>query len=407
MTAGATPGAPASTAAAGTALEVDILHRQGAFTLDVRFRAGGGVTALFGPSGSGKSTLVGAIGGLIRPARGRVAVGGTVLMDTDTGVFVPRHRRRIGYVFQEGRLFPHLTVRRNLLFGRAFTPRRHRRSDGVTFEGVVDLLDVGHLLDRRPGGLSGGEKQRVAIGRALLAHPRLLLMDEPLASLDAARKAEILPLLERLRDEAGVPIVYVSHAPGEVARLATTVVVLDGGRVVSVGPAREVLGERPGASPPAEGRGDGVVLDGRVAGHDARFGLTVLATAAGELVVPRLDRPVGAAVRVGVRARDVVLCLTKPHGLGALNVLPGTVAEVGGGGGAWVEVRLVCGEGAGLLARVARKTVEDLAFVPGRAVFAVVQTVSLDGDAGVAAPAVGGGQEGVNRRARQEPGDSG
>lgn len=374
--------------AAAMALEVEVLHHQGAFTLDARFRAGGGITALFGPSGSGKTTLVNAVGGLIRPARGRIAVGGTVLVDTEAGVFVPRHRRRVGYVFQDGRLFPHLTVRQNLLFGRAFTPRRHRRADGVAFEGVVELLGVEALLDRRPAGLSGGEKQRVAIGRALLAHPRLLLMDEPLASLDEARKAEILPVLERLRDEAGIPIVYVSHAPGEVARLAATVVVLDGGRVAAAGPVRQVFDGRFGASPPGAARGAGVVLDGRVAGHDARFGLTVLATAAGDLVVPRLDRPVGAVARAFVPARDVVLCLTKPHGLGVLNVVPGTVAEIGEGGGAWIEVRLVCGEGAAVLAHVARKAAVDLALAPGRPVFAVLGAVSLDGDP-VAEPAVG------------------
>lgn len=359
-------------------LEVEILHRQGAFTLDAQFRTEGGVTALFGSSGSGKTTLINAIGGLIRPDRGRIAAGGAVLVDTACGVFVPRHRRRIGYVFQEGRLFPHLTVRQNLLFGRAFTPRRHRGSDGIAFEGVVDLLGIAPLLARRPGALSGGEKQRVAIGRALLAHPRLLLMDEPLASLDEARKAEILPTLERLRDEAGIPIVYVSHALGEVARLATDVVVLDGGRVAAAGPAREVLGGRLGLAPLVGDREGGAVLDGRVAGHDARYGLTVLATAAGELTVPRLDRPVGAAVRALVRARDVMLSLTRPDGISALNVLPGTVAELGGGEGAWVEVRLRCGGDAHLLARVTRRSAEELALAPGRSVFAVIKSVSFD-----------------------------
>ena len=365
-------------------LEVEILHRQGAFTLDVQFRAAGGVTALFGNSGSGKTTLVGAIGGLIRPSRARIAVDGTVLADTAAGVSVPRHRRRIGIVFQEGRLFPHLTVRQNLLFGRFFTPRRHRREDrdgsggGMAFEGVVDLLGIAPLLARRPAGLSGGEKQRVAIGRALLAHPRLLLMDEPLASLDEARKAEILPVLERLRDEAGLPIVYVSHALDEVVRLATDVVVLDAGRVAAAGPAREVLGGRLGTAALRDDREGGAVLDGRIAGHDARFGLTALATPAGELAVPGLDRPVGAAVRAFVRARDVVLCLTRPEGISALNVLPGTVAEVGAGQGAWMEVRLRCGAGADLLARVTRRSVDELGLVPGRPIFAVIKSVSFD-----------------------------
>lgn len=356
-------------------LEIEVLHRQGAFTLDVRFRATGGVTALFGRSGAGKTTLVNAISGLIRPGRARIAVGGAVLTDTEAGVFVPPHRRGVGVVFQDGRLFPHLTVRQNLLFGRFFSPRRSQ-GGGPTLDSVVDLLGIRHLLTRRPSGLSGGEKQRVAIGRALLAHPRLLLMDEPLASLDEARKAEILPTLERLRDEAGLPIVYVSHALGEVARLATDVVVLDEGRVAASGPVREVLGGR-SAAPLLGDRDGGAVLDGRVAAHDDRFSLTALATAAGDLAVPRLDRPVGAAVRALVRARDVMLCLARPEGISALNVLPGAVAEVGGGEGAWVEVRVRCG-GADLLARVTRRSVGELHLAAGRPVFAVIKSVSFD-----------------------------
>ncbi len=371
-------------------LEVDVTHRQGSFTLDARFRTGGGVTALFGRSGSGKSTLAGAIGGLVRPERGRIAVGGAVLLDTGTGVFVPPHRRRIGTVFQEGRLFPHLTVRQNLLFGRAFAPRRHRAEggDGPSLEAVVELLGIGHLLARRPGRLSGGEAQRVAIGRALLARPRLLIMDEPLASLDEARRAEILPALERLRDEAGIPIVYVSHALAEVARLATDVVVLDAGRVAAAGPAADILGGQLGLAPLLGDREGGAALDGRVARHDARFGLTALATAAGELTVPRLDRPVGAAVRSLVRARDVMLSLARPEGISALNVLAGTVAEVGAGEGPWVEVGLRCGAGARLVARVTRRSVEELGLAPGCPVFAIIKSVSFADGAGTAAAKV-------------------
>src|SRR5271163_1709361 len=220
-------------------LEVDIEHRLGAFALDIHFASGRGLTVLFGRSGAGKTSVVNAIAGLIRPQRGHIAVDGAVLLDTERGVFIPAHRRRIGYVFQEGRLFPHLTVRQNLLFGRWFAPR----DAAARFNDVVELLGIGPLLARRPGRLSGGEKQRVAIGRALLANPRLLLMDEPLASLDAARKDEILPYLERLRDGAMVPIVYVSHAAAEVARLATTIVLIADGSVRAVGPVAEVMGQ--------------------------------------------------------------------------------------------------------------------------------------------------------------------
>jgi molybdate transport system ATP-binding protein len=208
-------------------LAIDIKHRLGSFELDARFGAGSGLVALFGRSGSGKTSVINIIAGLIRPEHGQVTVEGVTLVDAARGIFVPSHRRRIGYVFQEARLFPHLTVRQNLLYGRWFAPRTGRGDD---LDRVVDLLGIGGLLDRRPGRLSGGEKQRVAIGRALLAAPRVLLMDEPLASLDEARKAEILPYIERLRDEGGVPIVYVSHSLAEVARLASTVVVLAEGR---------------------------------------------------------------------------------------------------------------------------------------------------------------------------------
>ena len=251
-------------------LEVDIEHRLGTFALDVHFHAGRGLTALFGRSGGGKTSVVNTIAGLISPHKGRIVVDGSVLTDTELGIRLPTHRRRVGYVFQEGRLFPHLTVRQNLLFGRWFAPTA---APPGRLDDVVDLLGIGTLLDRRPSRLSGGEKQRVAIGRALLASPRLLLMDEPLASLDARRKDEILPYIERLRDHGGVPIVYVSHAVAEVTRLATTIVLISDGRVRAAGSVREVMGRA--ELYPMTGRFEaGAVLSARVAAHDARWGLT-------------------------------------------------------------------------------------------------------------------------------------
>jgi len=213
-------------------LAVDVEKRLGDFAIAARFESAAGVTALFGPSGAGKTTLVNMIAGLISPDRGRIVLDDTVLFDSGRRIDVPAHRRRIGYVFQEGRLFPHLTVAANLDYGRRMCglPREDK-----AFAHIVELLDIAPLLDRRPGKLSGGERQRVAVGRALLMRPRLLLLDEPLASLDAARKREILPYLERLRDETRVPMVYVSHHAGELRRIATSVVRLDGGRVVGVG----------------------------------------------------------------------------------------------------------------------------------------------------------------------------
>jgi molybdate transport system ATP-binding protein len=213
-------------------LAVDVEKRLGGFVLRVSFEAARGATALFGPSGAGKTSVVNMIAGLLKPDRGRITLDDTVLFDTGASVNVPPHRRRIGYVFQEGRLFPHFSVRHNLDYGRRMCGHPHQPSE---FERIVALLGIGHLLDRRPGALSGGERQRIAVGRALLMRPRFLLLDEPLASLDVGHKREILPYLVRLRDEVGVPIVYVSHTPAEVRRIATTVVRLESGRVVATG----------------------------------------------------------------------------------------------------------------------------------------------------------------------------
>lgn len=355
-------------------LLVEVEHRQGDFTLSAAFEAPAGVTALFGRSGSGKTTLVNVIGGLLRPRRGRVTVGGETLLDTGRGIVVPAHRRRIGYVFQEGRLFPHLSVRQNLLFGRWFAPAG---PDRTGLASVLDLLDIGHLLARRPGGLSGGEKQRVAIGRALLAKPRLLLMDEPLAGLDDARKGEILPYIERLRDEGSVPIVYVSHAISEVVRLADTLVVIESGRVAACGPASETLA-RIDIGPLAGTREGGAVLQARVVAHDRGFGLTTLATQAGDLRVPLVALPEGAGVRVQIPARDVIVSLRRPDGLSALNVLAGTIEEISGTDGSpSAEIRLDC-QGAPLLVRLTRKSISDLKLVPGMRVFAIVKSVALD-----------------------------
>jgi molybdate transport system ATP-binding protein len=218
-------------------LAVDVEKRLGAFSLAAQFETGAGVTAVFGPSGSGKTTLVNMIAGLVAPDRGRITLADTALFDSGQGIDLPAHKRRIGYVFQEGRLFPHLTVAANLDYGRRMC---RLPPDEAERARIVELLDIGHLATRRPGRLSGGERQRIAVGRALLMRPRLLLLDEPLASLDAARKREILPYFERLRDEVGVPMVYVSHNAAELRRIATSVVRLEAGRVKAVG-GRELL----------------------------------------------------------------------------------------------------------------------------------------------------------------------
>ena len=304
------------------------------------------------------------IAGLIRPDAARVCIGDTVLVDTERGVFVPRHRRRIGYVFQEGRLFPHLTVRQNLLYGRWFVPASARRKGGDDFERVVHMLGIGPLVDRRPGRLSGGEKQRVAIGRALLADPRLLLMDEPLASLDEQRKAEILPYIERLRDHSKVPIVYVSHSVAEVARLATTVVLLSEGGVAAVGPTADIM-QRLDLFP-LTGRAEaGAVIEATVERHDEAAGLTELASRAGRWRLYRIDVPLGARLRLRVRARDVILAKSAPTDISALNVLPGVIAAIGARDAPIVEVRVDLG-GEALVARVTRYSADQLGLAAGR-----------------------------------------
>ncbi|MGU3536246.1 molybdenum ABC transporter ATP-binding protein [Methylobacterium sp. A54F] len=352
-------------------LAVELALTRGAFRLDVAFSGGRGLTALFGRSGSGKSTVIQAVAGLVRPERGRIVLDGETLLDTRAGIRVPVHRRRIGCVFQEARLLPHLSVRGNLAYGRFFSGARR---DAAEFDAVVGMLGIDHLLGRRPAGLSGGERQRVAIGRALLARPRLLLMDEPLAALDAARKAEILPYIERLRDEAGVPILYVSHAVAEVARLAAAVVVLEEGRVAAAGPAAEILRRADGLpEPEAEA---GALLDMVVGEEPEGAGLTRLDGRAGTLLVPRLGRPVGSPVRVRVPARDVLVATRAPVGLSARNVLPGRVLAVLPAGAA-VIVEIDC-NGAILAARLTAASAHDLGLAPGQPVYAVIKSVAFD-----------------------------
>jgi molybdate transport system ATP-binding protein len=354
-------------------LQVDIRRRLGAFSLDATFETSGRLTALFGPSGSGKTSLVNLIGGLLRPDEGRIVADGRVLADSAARIFLPKHRRRIGYVFQDARLFPHMTVGQNLRYGRFFTPAVERYGD---MDGVVQLLGIGHLLDRRPGLLSGGEKQRVAIGRALLASPRLILMDEPLASLDDRRKAEIMPYIERLRDETKIPIVYVSHSVAEVARLATDIVVLDEGKVAASGQTSEIL-QRLDLLPEEERGEGGAVLEMQVAGRNEAFGMSTLISPAGEIQVPELDAETGSTVRVRIRARDVIVATERPRGISALNILPGRIAEVSSGDGHFADVLIDC-SGEAVTARITRQSAEMLGLAPGLDVFAVIKSVTFD-----------------------------
>jgi molybdate transport system ATP-binding protein len=354
-------------------IEADVALRLGAFALEARLESDAGVTALFGRSGSGKTTLLNCIAGLARPERGRIRVGEAVFFDSAAGIHLPTQRRRIGYVFQEGRLLPHLSVRQNLAYGRYFTPAAERYAD---FDRVVALLDLAPLLARRPHHLSGGEKQRVAIGRALLASPRLLLMDEPLASLDAGRKGEILYYIERLRDETRLPIVYVSHAIDEVVRLADTVALISDGRIRASGPVSQMAGQL--ELRPLLGRFEGgAVIEAKVAEQDLDMGLARLVFPGGELYAPDVDALVGAPVRVRIRARDVSLALSRPADVSFLNMLAGTVVALGEEAGASVDVQLDV-RGTPLIARVTRKSVAALGIAPGKPVYALIKAVAID-----------------------------
>ncbi|MFX0542589.1 molybdenum ABC transporter ATP-binding protein [Roseovarius sp. S4756] len=352
-------------------LTVDIAHRLGDFTLEAKFEAGPGITALFGPSGSGKTSLAKAIAGLLTPERGRIVQAGETLFDSETRVCLPAARRRVGTVFQDGRLFPHLTVAQNIAFGARYAPPG---AQGLDANVIERILGIGALMERRPASLSGGEKQRVAIARALGMRPRLLLMDEPLAALDGPRKDEILPYLERLRDSGGLPIIYISHALAEIARLADRIVVLREGRVVRVGEVTEVLSD-PAMVPLIGVREAGSVLIARVTEANPT-GLSRLAISGGQLRLPGIDAEVGKSVRIRILAQDVLVSLTRPEGLSSRNILPAVVEAVHRGEGPGVAVSLRLGEDR-LLARITAEAMDELCLVPGTACHAVLKATAV------------------------------
>jgi molybdate transport system ATP-binding protein len=352
-------------------ISVDIAKRLDDFALNVAFEAGSGVTALFGRSGAGKSTIVKAIAGLIRPERGRIQIGDVVLFDAARGVNVPAQRRRAGVVFQDGRLFPHLSVRQNLLYGFA----RARGEKAIDAERVIRMLGIEALLERKPATLSGGERQRVAVGRALLAQPRVLLMDEPLASLDTVRKGEVLPYLEELNERFGIPIIYVTHDADEVLRLASDVVLLAGGHVAASGSLGAVT-SRLDLPMEAETLGLGAILDGRVEGHDPARGLSRVATPVGVFKLPLFAREVGARVAVRVAARDVSIALERPSAISVQNMFDAVVEEMKSAGPHVVRLALKTGGGR-LLAELTADAVARLKLAPGSAVVALVKSVAL------------------------------
>lgn len=344
------------------------------FVLDVDLTLPGrGITALFGHSGSGKTTCLRAIAGLERAPGGYFALGDEVWQDDARNIFVPTHRRALGYVFQEASLFLHMTVRANLEFGLKRVAASDRKFELAP---VSELLGIAGLLERKPESLSGGERQRVAIARALLASPCLLLMDEPLASLDLKRKHEILPYLERMHDELSIPIVYVSHSPDEVARLADHLVLLDAGQVVASGPLTETLARAD--LPPAFADDAGVVLETVLAEHDADD-LSRLEFSGGSLLVGRRTEPLGSRLRCRIHARDVSLAIDRPHGTSIVNLLPAVVtATVATDTPGHVLVQMRIGD-VPLLARITERSRRELEIVPGRQVWVQVKGVALLG----------------------------
>jgi len=355
-------------------LEMTVEKRLENFTIDAKISCEtSGIVAFFGRSGAGKTSLVNMLAGLLRPDRGRIAVNGTTLFDSDQGIDLPPERRRLGYVFQEGRLFPHMTVRANLNYGLRRVPMGER---AIEQDNVVVLLGLETCLARRPHHLSGGEKQRVALGRALLANPRLLLMDEPLASLDQPRKDEVLPFIERLRDELAIPIVYVSHSMPEILRLADTMVLISSGRVEAVG-AVDDLTSRLDLRPLTGRYEAGAVIQARIAGQDRDFGLTELAFAGGRLRVPHVRLAVGTQLRLRIRARDVALALEMPKRSSILNAIPAVVRDIGTEEGPQVDLRLDAG-GATFWARITRRSLVDLNLHPGTPVTALIKAVAID-----------------------------
>ncbi len=347
--------------------------RREAFSLDVDLELpGAGITVLYGPSGSGKTTLLRAVAGLEREAVGRVVIAGDTWQDTSAGVFVPTWRRSLGYVFQEASLFDHLDVRGNLDFGLR---RSNAAGGGEALRAALVLLGIGHLLERMPSALSGGERQRVAIARALATRPRLLLLDEPLAAIDIARRHEILPWLERLRDEARTPMLYVTHSADELARLADHVVVLDSGRVRASGPLGDVLARID--DPVFSGEEAGAVLSGHVLERDERWHLARVGFEGGSLWLRDTGLPVGRAVRLRVRASDVSLATAEPRSTSIQNLLACTIDAVAPDQHpSQVLVRLHVGPSR-LLARVTRRAVESLGLQEGASAWAQVKSVAV------------------------------
>lgn len=358
-------------------IDVNLQKKQGQFQIDVRFKGEStGATALYGRSGAGKTSIINMVAGLSRPDQGHITINGQTLFDSKSGRNLPIEKRRIGYVFQEGRLFPHMSVKGNLLYG---TKHQHAGTDRTDFSHIITLLGIEHLLSRRPATLSGGEKQRVAIGRALLTNPSLLLMDEPLSSLDSERKSDVLPFIIKLSKELFIPILYVSHALDEIINIADTLVLMDNGKAVAMGPIEDLMSRLSLRQYIGHSEDFGAVLTTTVLKHDHASSLTYLKFEGGEFKVPLMDQPPGRRVRIRIPARRVAVSTIRPEGISVQNIFPGTVTEIAESDGPFSDVALDVG--CGLLARITRQAKETLELAPGRHIYALVKSVAVFGTA--------------------------
>lgn len=360
-----------------SSLDFDVQVAYAGFALDAKASVAlTGITAVFGQSGSGKTTLLRTLAGLERLASGRIAFAGETWLDDDPRSLRPAHARAIGYVFQDARLFSHLDVRGNL----AYAARRIRGREGPGLETVVAALDLQPLMSRQPATLSGGERQRVALARALLTAPRMVLMDEPLASVDGRRKRDILPYIERLPRDFSIPVLYVTHAIDEVAALADDMLLMSSGRIAAAGPVAETLSRLDLF--PLTGRFEtGAVLKVRVTGHDVRDHLSEVAFDGGQLVIPLTRAAIGSDIRIRIRARDVVLATAAVEGLSANNVLGGVVTGVRADAGTYLDVAIACGS-AQLIARITHRSARRLSIEPGQSVSVVIKSITIDSPAG-------------------------
>ncbi|MBT4038695.1 MAG: molybdenum ABC transporter ATP-binding protein [Rhodospirillales bacterium] len=358
-------------------IDISIRHQLGDLSLQTDIQAGPGINALFGRSGCGKTTLINIIAGLCTPNEGHIIIGDRVLFDSGAGINMAPEHRRMGYVFQDARLFPHLSVVQNLTYGMDLLSPGDRRH---TVEEISNLLELGALLPRQPTTLSGGERQRVAIGRALLSGPAMLLMDEPLASLDAMHKAEIMPFIERLRDELALPVFYVSHDLDEVIRLADNMIVMSNGTVAVQGSVEQTMArlDVQAFTGPHEA---GAVVIATVQNNAETDGLTELLCEAGRIVVPGIDIEPGTSIRLRIRARDVSLATTVPVGSSVLNVFEGTVVDVKEVNGE-PHADVLVDVGVPLISRITRRSAKNLDIKPGKTVYALVKAAAIDKPSG-------------------------